>query len=328
MHVGGMTTSAGEGVLVSTDFADDAAVVRFGSDTERGLVLTADVIAPLVDDPEAFGRIAATNSISDVYAMGGRPVYALNLVFFPDDKLPFDVLEAILRGGAAACAEAGVAVVGGHSVRDPELKFGLSVTGEVERSALLSNRTAQAGQHLVLSKALGTGIVGQAIKKRVASPSEVEAAVRSMTTLNRGALEAGRRAGVTSCTDVTGFGLLGHLRNILRGSGLTAALDLAALPALLGAREHAAAGLMPGGSRANLQFVADSLRGREGIGPDGEQALLLASDAQTSGGLLLTVPPASAERLVAELREQGLPAADIGELRGGGEPGSVELRFG
>lgn len=323
-----MTTSAGDGVLVSTDFADDAAVVRFGADSERGLVLTADVIAPLVDDPEAFGRIAATNSISDVYAMGGRPLYALNLVFFPDDKLPFDVLEAILRGGAATCAEAGVAVVGGHSVRDPELKFGLSVTGEVERSALLSNRTAQAGQRLVLSKALGTGIVGQAIKKRVASPSEVDAAVRSMTTLNRGALEAGRRVGVTSCTDVTGFGLLGHLRNILRGSGLTAALDLATLPALPGAREHAAAGLVPGGSRANLEFVAGSLRGRESLGPDGELALLLAADAQTSGGLLLTVPPGAAARLVAELREQGLPAADIGELRGGGEPGLVELRFG
>jgi selenide,water dikinase len=247
MHAGGIATSAagGEGVLVSTDFADDAAVVRLGSDPDRALVLTADVIAPLVDDPETFGRIAATNAISDVYAMGGRPLYALNLVFFPDDQLPFSLLEAILRGGAAACAEAGVAIVGGHTVRDAELKYGLSVTGEVDRAAILSNRTARAGQRLVLSKALGTGVIGQAIKKRLASAGEIAAASASMTTHNRGALEAGRRAGVTSCTDVTGFGLLGHLRNILRGSGLTAAIDLASLPLLPGAAEHAAAGVMP-----------------------------------------------------------------------------------
>jgi len=333
MHAGGIATSANDGsVLVSTDFADDAAVVRFGSDTDRGLVLTADVIAPLVDDAESFGRIAATNAISDVYAMGGRPLFALNLVFFPDDKLPFAVLEAILRGGAAACADAGVAIVGGHSVRDPELKYGLSVTGEVERAGLLSNRTAQAGQRLVLSKALGTGFIGQAIKKQVASAEEMAAAVASMTTLNRGALEAGRRAGVTSCTDVTGFGLLGHLRNILRGSGLRAAIDLAALPALPGALAHAAGGMVPAGSRANLAFVAPSLRGRAELGEAGELALLLASDAQTSGGLLLTVPAGAADALVADLRAQGLPAASIGELVAAGQGaddgvGSVDVRF-
>jgi selenide,water dikinase len=329
MHAGGIATSAGDdGVLVSTDFADDAAVVRFGSDTERGLVVTADVIAPLVDDPETFGRIAATNSISDVYAMGGRPLYALNLVFFPDDRLPFAVLEAILRGGAAACAEAGVTVVGGHSVRDPELKYGLSVTGEVERAGILSNRTARAGQRLVLSKALGTGVIGQAIKKRLATPDEVAAAVASMTTHNRGALEAARRAGVTSCTDVTGFGLLGHLRNILRGSGLRAAVELAALPLLPGALRHAAGGVLPAGSRANQEFLGDSLRGREALGPDGELALLLACDAQTSGGLLLTVPTASAGSLVADLRAQGLPAADVGELlpASPGDIAAIDLR--
>src|SRR6266545_4283733 len=161
MHAGGIATSAGgEGVLVSTDFADDAAVVRLGSDPDRALVLTADVIAPLVDDPETFGRIAAINSISDVYAMGGRPLYALNLVFFPDDQLPFSLLEAILRGGAAACAEAGVAIVGGHTVRDAELKYGLAVRGDGVAARTPSNRTARPGQRLVLSKALGTGVIG------------------------------------------------------------------------------------------------------------------------------------------------------------------------
>jgi selenide,water dikinase len=333
MHAGGITTSANDdSVLVSTDFADDAAVVRFGADPERGLVLTADVITPLVDDAETFGRIAATNALSDVYAMGGRPLHALNLVFFPDDKLPLSVLEAILRGGAAACAEAGVVVVGGHSVRDQELKFGLSVTGEVERSALLTNRTARAGQRLVLSKALGTGLLGQAMKKQAASAVEIAAAVDSMTTLNRGALEAGRRAGVTSCTDVTGFGLIGHLRNILRGSGLRAAVDLAALPALPGALAHAAAGLVPAGSKANREVVAPFLRGREALGDAGELSLLLACDAQTSGGLLLAVPAAAADGLVADLRSQGLPAADVGELGAAGTGsddgvGTIELLF-
>jgi len=332
MHAGGIATAGDDGsVLVSTDFADDAAVVRFATDNDRGLVLTADVIAPLVDDPETFGRIAATNAISDVYAMGGRPLFALNLVFFPDDRLPFAVLEAILRGGAAACAEAGVTVVGGHSVRDPELKFGLSVTGEVLRSEILSNRTAAAGQRLVLSKALGTGLIGQAIKKQLASPTEMAAAVASMTTHNRGALAAGRAAGATSCTDVTGFGLLGHLRNILRGSGLAAVVDLAALPVLPGAREYAAAGVVPAGSRANREFIAASLTGREVLGEAGELALLLACDAQTSGGLLLTAPADAAERLVADLRAQGLPAADIGELvapdPGVRDAGTIALRF-
>lgn len=299
---------------MSTDFADDAAVVRLGPDGDRALVMTADVIAPLVDDPETFGRIAATNSISDVYAMGGRPLYALNLVFFPDDKLPMSILAAILRGGAAACAEAGVAIVGGHTVRDPEVKYGLSVTGEVPVAAILSNRTAEPGQRLVLSKALGTGIIGQAIKKGAAAADEAAAAVASMTTHNRGALEAARLAGVTSCTDVTGFGLLGHLRNILRGSGLRASIDLSALPLLPGAREHAAAGRVPAGSRSNLEFMVPSVRGRETLGEGGELGLLLACDAQTSGGLLLTVAAATAPQLVADLKAQGLPAADIGEL--------------
>jgi selenide,water dikinase len=297
-------------VVVGAEFADDAAVVRLGSDGQ-GVVLTTDVIAPIVDDPELFGEIAAVNALSDVYAMGGRPRFALNLVFFPDERLPLTVLQAVLRGGARACARAGVAVVGGHSVRDPELKFGLSVTGEVALAEVLSNRGARAGQALVLCKALGTGVIGTAIKQGVASPTELAAAVASMTCLNDQALAAAREHGVTACTDVTGFGLLGHLRNILRGSELAAQIQMRALPVLPGVLDHIAAGRVPGGSRANLAFLQPLLRRR---GVDVTGLTLLAADAQTSGGLLLTVEAARADALCADLRARGQVGCRIGEL--------------
>ena len=300
-----------ERILVGTEFADDAAVVRVGDDPSRALVLTVDVIAPLVDDPETFGEIAACNALSDVYAMGGRPLFALNVVGFPDDKLPLAVLQAILRGGARACARAGVAIVGGHTVRDGELKYGLSVTGEVAVPEILSNRTGRAGQALVLTKALGTGIVAQAAKAGAAAPGELAAAVAGMTTLNGPALAVARRFGVTACTDVTGFGLLGHLRNVLRGSELAASLTMAALPALPGALAHAAAGRVPGGSKANLEFVRPALRV---VGVEDPTRTLLAADAQTSGGLLLAAPAEAAGPLVAALREAGLGGWEVGRL--------------
>jgi selenide,water dikinase len=296
----------------------------------QALVLTADVIAPLVDDPETFGAIAAANSLSDVWAMGGEPRFALNLVFFPDDQLPLDVLHAIMRGGQRVCAAAGVAIVGGHTVRDPEVKYGLSVTGVVAPGAVLSNRGAVAGQALVLTKALGTGVIGQAIKGGDASPAEIDAACASMTTLNRDALAVGRRHGVTAATDVTGFALLGHLRNILRGSNVSATIDLDKLPRLPGAEAHATAGRIPGGSKANRTFLAPMLRWSDGTdvepatppSPAGrELALTLACDAQTSGGLLLCLPAAAAPAAVSELRALGLPAADIGSLSAPGAAG-------
>lgn len=311
-------------MIVGADFSDDAAVVRLPGGGHRALVLTADVIAPIVDDPETFGAIAATNSISDIYAMGGRPLYALNLVFFSDGELPLEVLDAVMRGGKRACEAAGVAIVGGHTVRDPEIKYGLSVTGEVTAAELLSNRTAVAGQALVLTKGLGTGILGTAIKRELATDLEYQAAVASMTQHNGAALLIARGYGVTSCTDVTGFGLLGHLRNILRGSGLAARLDMHALPALPGALEHAAAGRVPGGSKANLAFLEPSLRR---TGTEDPLRSLLAADAQTSGGLLLTVPADRAAALVEELRARDhASSAVIGELVAG-EPGAIELRF-
>jgi len=304
--------------------------VRVGAG--RDLVLTADVIAPLVDDPAAFGAIAAANSLSDVWAMGGEPRFALNLVFLPDDQLGLDVLDAILAGAAKTCAAAEVAVVGGHSVRDAEVKFGLSVTGEVAPGELWSNRSARPGQAIVLTKALGTGVIGQAIKKGIASPEATAAAIQSMTTLNRDGARIGRTHGVTTATDVTGFGLLGHLRNILRGSRVAATIDLAALPLLPDAKLHLAAKVCPAGSRANRESVAKDTAWADGTpftaeAGDGDRELLasLACDAQTSGGLLLCLPALRADACVDELREAGLPAAKIGELHEAGGP-AITLR--
>jgi selenide, water dikinase len=312
--------AGGEGIVVDHEFSDDAAVVHHTAG--RDLVLTADVIAPLVDDPHAFGAIAATNAMSDVWAMGGEPRFALNLVFFSDEQLPMEVLDQILAGGAAACARAGVAVVGGHSVRDPEVKFGLSVTGEVEPGKLWSNRTARPGQTLVLSKALGTGIIGQAIKKGVASEAAAAAAITSMTTLNQSAMQIGHAHGVTAATDITGFGLLNHLRNIVRGSNVAATVELAALPQLPDALLHLRNNLCPAGSKANRAFAAEHTAWASGAALtadqlEGEAELLasLATDAQTSGGLLLCVPADRAASCVAELRSAGLPAAAIGSIR-------------
>jgi len=291
--------------------ADDAAVVRFGDDESCGLVLTTDVITPIVDDAATFGAIAACNALSDVYAMGGTPRYVLNLAFFPDDALPLSVLREILCGAAEICAQAGALVVGGHTVRDAEPKFGLAVTGEVQRAQMWSNTGARAGQALVLTKALGTGVIGSAIRAGSASAEEIDAAVASMTTLNRGAMVCARRVRVSSATDVTGFGLLGHLRNILRGSALAARLRMESLPALPGVLAKIRADKVPGGTRANLRFVSRWLAYE---GAEDPARTLLAADAQTSGGLLLCVDAEDADALVGELIGAGLPARRIGEL--------------
>lgn len=318
------------------EYSDDAAVVRAPAGG-RDLVLTADVIAPLVDDPETFGVIAATNALSDVWAMGGEPRFALNLVFFPDDQLSLDVLDAILAGGGRACAAAGVVVVGGHSVRDPEVKFGLSVTGDVGAGEVWSNRGASPGQALVLTKALGTGVIGQAIKKGQASEAAATAAIASMTTANAAGARIGRAHGVTAATDITGFGLLGHLRNIVRGSGVDARVELERLPLLPDALELMRARLCPGGSKANRAHVAAHVRWADGAPLAAEPMpasweeprelrASLACDAQTSGGLLLCVPAERAEACVGELLAAGLPAARIGELFAPrGEAPGIEL---
>ncbi len=285
--------------------------MRLRGDAEHALVLTADVIGPLVDDAETFGAIAAANSLSDIYAMGGRPLYALNLVFFPDEQLPLEILQDIMRGAAGACASVGVPIVGGHTVRNDDVKFGLAVTGEVALGSELSNRRASGGQHLVLTKALGTGIVAGAIKAGTAEHSVAEAATESMLRLNDVALKIGLRHGASACTDVTGFGLLGHLHNILRGSELAATLNANAFPILPGAAKLARAGKIPSGTRANLSFIEFDLDASDSVDPT---QVLIAADAQTSGGLLLCLDAGVAAKAVADLEADGHQAADVGVL--------------
>lgn len=320
-------------MIVGPEQSDDAAVVRLPGSGDEGprLVLTTDTIAPIVDEPEAFGAIAAANALSDVWAMGGRPLWALNLVFFPDEALDLDILRRIMVGARDKCAEAQVAIVGGHTVRNGDLKFGLAVTGMIEpgHRRALANTRALPHQVLVLTKALGTGVLGTAIKKGLARPAEIEAATRSMTTLNDKAAALAREHGATACTDVTGFGLLGHLRNILEASRLQAQIELAKLPLLPGALDHLAAGCLPRGSKANLTHVEAALR-RGASAHDGlaSARTQLAADAQTSGGLLVCLRREDAERMIEQLRGHGQPAAMVGELLPAkpDEIGLVELR--
>jgi selenide, water dikinase len=302
-------------LLVGTETGDDAAVWRL--DADRALVATTDFFTPLVDDPHAWGRIAAVNAVSDVYAMGGRPLLALNLVAWPSTELSTELLAEVLAGGAQAGAECGFAVVGGHSVDDPEPKYGLAVVGEVHPNRILTNAGLRDGDALVLTKALGTGIICSAVKAGTAPPALVDLAMTSMTTPNAAASAAALAAGATGATDVTGFGLLGHLRKMAEASKVDVTLDVAAVPLIPGARTLAEGGVLPGGSRRNRDWVADILTA-DGVD---ELDVLLLADAQTSGGLLFGAAPAAAASAVADL---GAPAAVIGHVRTG--TGHITLR--
>jgi selenide,water dikinase len=277
------------------------------------MVCTADFITPVVDDPRTFGRVAAANSLSDVYAMGGVPLVALNLLGYPPAGVPNAVLGEILVGAGQMCAEAGCAVGGGHSVRDEEVKFGLSVTGLVHPDRILRNSGARPGDRLVLTKPLGTGALVAAMKKDALLPGEYEALVTCMTTLNR--CGSGLHAlGVTACTDVTGFGLTGHGLEMARGSQVALAISAGALPQLPRAAALCAAGFTCGGTRANAGFTARGLR----FDPALDEGMVgLLNDPQTSGGLLLAVPADRLDGVLAFLRESGaLAAAVIGEASG------------
>ncbi len=275
--VAGLLTDAGEELLVGLAGGDDAAVVRISGDT--AIVSTADFFTPVVDDAYDFGRIAAANALSDVYAMGARPLMALNLVGWPRDLLPAELLAEVLRGGLDIAREAACPVAGGHSIDDPEPKYGMAVTGIANPSRLLRNDAARAGQPISLSKPLGVGV----LNNRHKSTGEVfDNAIACMVTLNRQACAAALSAGLNAATDVTGFGLLGHLYKMARASGVTAVIDSAAVPYLDGARQALAAGFVSGGTRRNLDWVRPQLDAAVG----GDELLLLA-DAQTSGGLLL-----------------------------------------
>jgi selenium donor protein len=297
-------------VLVGAATSDDAAVYRLSDDT--ALVATLDFITPVVEDPEAFGAVAATNAISDVYAMGGRPIFALNVVNFPRSALPLHYLEAILRGGAAKATEAGIPILGGHSVDDPELKYGMVVLGMIHPDRIVRNSGARVGDLLVLTKPLGIGIITTAIKAQVADEAIVERALRVMTTLNRTASEAMLAVDAHGATDVTGFGLLGHLAEIVRASGVGARVWSRRVPMIEGTRDLAERGLIPGGSRRNLESVAPLLRWAPTLT---ELDQLLLADAQTSGGLLIAVARERTDELVGLLREGGaLAAAVVGEI--------------
>lgn len=278
---------------------------------------TTDFLTPVVDDPRTWGRIAAQNAVSDVYAMGGRPLFALNLVAWPSSELPTAMLAEVMAGGAEIGAESGFAVVGGHSVDDPEPKYGLAVVGEVHPDRILTNTGLRDGDALVLTKALGIGVATTAIKAGTAPGTVAAAAVASMTASNAAAARAAVDAGATGCTDVTGFGLLGHLLKMATASGVDAVLDVGAVPFLAGTRELAAAGTMPGGSRRNRDWVAPSVD----AGACSELDVLMLADAQTSGGLLFGVAADRAGDVVAQLAP---PTAVIGSVRTGG--GRILLR--
>ena len=310
----GLALPVDPNVLIGLNPADDAAVVRLLPDL--ALVFTTDFFTPLVDDPRTFGRIAAANALSDVYAMGGRPLVALNIMAFPTKMLGLEVMAAVLAGGADIAREAGISIAGGHSVEDAEPKYGLAVIGTVHPDRVWRKGGARPGDALVLTKALGTGVLATALKRGKITEDGIpmQAAIASMVTLNAAAARMVMDLGVEvhAATDVTGYGLVGHLGEMLRASeGVSARLSAAALPVLPGALELAAEGVLAGGTRSNRSYAQDWFRVVEGVN---EARAWIACDAQTSGGLLVACPPAEAAAVVAALRATGAPAAVIGEV--------------
>jgi selenide,water dikinase len=295
-------------VLVGFDHADDAGVYLFG--TEQALVQTVDFFTPVVDDPYTFGQIAATNALSDVYAMGGKPLTALALVCFPE-KAALEILERILAGGLSKMIEAGCTVIGGHSIRDEETKFGYSVTGVVHPKKILANQGAKPGDALLFTKAIGTGVISTAIKKGKAEPQWIEAAVQSMTTLNKLAAEVivGGDFRVNAMTDVTGFGLIGHAREMVLASEVSIRIFAGKIPLLKGAIECVRAGYVPAGLRNNREFAECLVEYDDGIA---EEVRALLFDPQTAGGLLISTP--DGDPLMRALNDAGVAAVMIGEV--------------
>ena len=295
-------------LLVGFEHGDDAAVYRL--DERVALVLTVDFFAPIVDDPFTYGAIAAANSMSDIYAVGGRPITALNVAAFPR-SLPFEVPAEILRGGAEKVAEAGAIIVGGHTVDDVEPKYGLSVVGVVEPGKQVQNSTAQVGDVLILTKPLGTGVVTTALKNGKAVGEVLDTAVEAMLRLNRDAAAAMVSAGAHAATDVTGFGIVGHLMTMMRASGTTGRLRRSALPVLPGVVELLTDGIAPGGTHRNLESCAESVCWADDIG---EIDRLLMCDPQTSGGLLISVREDAVDELLAELDRKGVVGTVVGDV--------------
>ena len=293
-------------MIVGTETSDDAGVFRLRPDL--AIVNTVDFFTPIVDDPYTFGQIAAANALSDVYAMGADPTTALNIVAFPKGKLDLEVLGDIIRGGAERARAAGAVVLGGHSIIDSELKYGMAVTGVVHPDRVIRNVGVQSGDVLILTKALGTGIISTALKRRAASPASVRAAVASMTTLNKDASTVMRRFPVHACSDVTGYGLLGHTFEMASASGVTIVLEARAMPLLPGARRLAGKGYLTGGCRRNQDYLKDKIAIDQTVS---KELTEIALDPQTSGGLLIAVPQSHAPTLLDDLHSGGVREATI-----------------
>ena len=315
-----MPTITDPRILVDASTRDDAAVYRLTAD--RAIVATVDFFTPIVDDAYDFGRIAAANAFSDVYAMGGTPLLALNLVGWPRDTLPYELLGDVLRGGADIAKEAGAFVLGGHSVDDPEPKYGMVAIGEVHPDRIVTLARAQVGDVLVLTKPIGSGVLSTALKRDLATAADLAPAVLSMTTLNAGASRAMLATGVHAATDVTGFGLLGHLHNMLAASGVAAQLDATSVPFLGGAADAVERGAIPGGTKRNREALSPHVTFSPGVD---EVIRTLLFDAQTSGGLLIAVPEDRANGLIEALRREKTPAvARIGRIVTG-IPGAITV---
>jgi len=288
--------------------SDDAGVYRLSD--ESALVVTVDFFTPIVDDAYDYGRVAATNSLSDVYAMGGRPVVALNIAGFPENKIPADVLGEIIRGGADVARSAGVSILGGHTVNDPEVKYGLAVIGMIDPRRIVRNAGARAGDVLILTKAIGTGVLATALKQKALSSPRTKMLVDSMTQLNREASEIMLRHDPHACTDITGFGIIGHAHEMAEASDVTIVLRAASVPLLDGAREAVEKGYLTGGGHSTRRFMKDKVRFAAAVV---ETMTSLLFDPQTSGGLLIAVAPDRAASLLAELKKSHPHAAVVGE---------------
>ena len=309
-------------LLVGLETSDDAGVYRLND--EQAIVQTVDFFTPVVDDPYSFGRIAAANALSDIYAMGAKPLTVMNIVAFPINKLDKSILAQILHGGSEKIREAGALLIGGHSIDDPEPKYGLAVTGIIHPKEVLSNATAQPGDLLVLTKPLGVGIITTGIKRGLVSPAAQSEVIGVMETLNNGAAKAALEAGVNACTDVTGFGLLGHLHEMLKASGCSAEVDAQKVPVLASVWECIEHKAIPGGTLANGRFLEDKVN----FAPEvTEEYRLVLVDAITSGGLLLSVAEEKAEALLAKLREYDTPAAAVIGRVQAGTAGKIEVSY-
>ncbi len=307
-------------LLVGIETSDDAGVYRLND--EQAIVQTVDFFTPVVDDPFSFGQIAAANALSDIYAMGARPITALNLVSFPIGKLDKRILAEILRGGQAKIEEAGAVIIGGHSIDDPEPKYGLAVTGLVHPDKVLTNASAQAKDYLVLTKPLGLGIITTGIKRGIVAQEDESEAIRIMSQLNKEASIIAQEIGVNACTDVTGFGLLGHLHEMMKASGCHAEVFCGEVPVIQSAWACLEKGSVPGGTLANLDYLKQYLAGDY----DSDWKIILG-DAQTSGGLLLSVPENRIELLVNSFKSRGLDMAVIGRAYLG-QAGKIFIKNG